>query len=64
MENVENCETIQVNIYDISSHLLYSRPFCYTEAISIDINDYVPGTYIVEIKTCLNNVLQSKIIKI
>ena len=64
MENIENCETIQVNIYDISSHLLYSNPFNYSETISIDIHNYVPGTYIVEIKNCLNSVLQSKIIKI
>ena len=64
MENIENCETIYVNIYDISSHLLYSKPFNYSEPISIDIHNYVPGTYIVEIKSCLNSVLQSKIIKI
>ena len=64
MENIENCETIQVNIYDISSHLLYSNPFNYSETISIDIHNYVPGTYIVEIKNCLNSVLQSKSVKI
>lgn len=64
MENIENCETIQVNIYDISSHLLYSSLFNYSETISIDIHNYVPGTYIVEIKSCFNSVLQSKIIKI
>ena len=40
------------------------RPFNYSEPISIDIHDYVPGTYIVEIKSCLNSVLQSKIVKI
>lgn len=64
MGNIENCETIYVNIYNISSHLLYSRPFNYSEPISIDIHNYVPGTYIVEIKSCLNSVLQSKIVKI
>ncbi|MBR6067471.1 MAG: hypothetical protein IKP45_06685 [Bacteroidales bacterium] len=64
MENVENCEKIQVDIYDITSHLIYSNSFNFSETISIDVQNYIPGTYVIEIKSCFKSVLQSKIIKI
>lgn len=64
MENVENCKKIQVDIYDITSHLIYSNSFNFLEPISIDVQDYIPGTYLIEIRSCFKSVLQSKIIKI
>ena len=64
MENVENCEKIQVDIYDITSHLTYSNSFNFLKPISIDVQDYIPGTYIIEIKNCFDKIVLRKIVKI
>jgi hypothetical protein len=64
IENINDCETIQVNIYDINSRILCTGKYKYDIPIIIDVSEYLPGTYMVEIKSCYEDVLQAKIIKL
>ena len=64
MYNIENCEMIQVNIYDINSKLVNSSEYKYDLPISINVRDYTSGTYLVEIRSCYNQVMQTKVVKL
>ena len=65
IENIDDCATIEVNIYDINSRLLCTNKYKYDTLIIINVSEYLSGTYMVEIKSCYNNeTLQTKIIKI
>ena len=64
IENIEDCTTIQVNIYDVNSRLVSSDRYNYDKLICINVSDYTPGTYLVEIKGCYDNVVQTKVIKL
>ena len=64
MENTEDCATIQVNIYDVNSRLVSTGNFNYDTPISINVSDYAFGTYLVEIKSCYDKVMQTKIVKL
>ena len=64
IENIEECATIQVNIYDINSRLLSSGKYNYDKLISINVSEYTSGTYLVEIKGCYDNVMQAKVVKL
>ena len=64
VDNIENCETIQVNIYDINSRLVNSGEYKYDLPININITEYTSGTYLVEIRSCYNQVMQAKVVKL
>ena len=64
IENIEDCEKIEVNIYDINSRLVSTGKYNYDTSVSICVRDYTSGTYLVEIKGCYNNVMQTKIVKL
>lgn len=64
IDNIENCETIQVNIYDINSRLVNSGKYKYDSPITINVREYSSGSYLVEIKSCNNYAIQIKIVKL
>ena len=64
IDNIENCETIQVNIYDINSRLVNSGKYKYDLPININVREYSSGTYLVEIKSCNNYAIQTKVVKL
>lgn len=64
IENIEDCEKIEVNIYDINSRLVSTGKYNYDRSVSICVRDYTSGTYLVEIKGCYDNVMQTKIVKL
>ena len=64
MEDIEDCAIIQVNIYDVNSRLVSTGNFNYDTPISINVSDYASGTYLVEIKSCYDKVMQTKIVKL
>lgn len=63
-ENIDDCATIEVNIYDINSRLVSTGKYNYDTPVSICVRDYTSGTYLVEIKGCYDNVMQTKIVKL
>ena len=63
-ENIDDCATIEVNIYDINSRLISTGKYNYDTPVSICVRDYTSGTYLVEIKGCYDNVMQTKIVKL
>ena len=64
INNIEDCETIQINIFDVNSRLVNIGKYKYDTLISIDVKNYPSGTYLVEIKGCYDNVMQTKIVKL
>ena len=64
INNIEDCETIQINIFDVNSRLVNTGKYKYDTLISIDVKNYPSGTYLVEIKGCYDNVMQTKIVKL
>jgi len=64
IENIEDCAKIEVNIYDINSRLVSTDKYNYDTPVSICVRDYTSGTYLVEIKGCYDNVMQTKIVKL
>ena len=64
INNIEDCETIQINIFDVNSRLVNTGKYKYDTLISIDVSEYPSGTYLVEIKSCYDNVMQTKIVKL
>jgi len=64
IENIEDCATIEVNIYDINSRLVSTGKYNYDTPVSICVRDYTSGTYLIEIKGCYDNVMQTKIVKL
>ena len=64
INNIEDCETIQINIFDVNSRLVSTDKYNYDTLISIDVSEYPSGTYLVEIKSCYDNVMQTKIVKL
>ena len=63
-ENIDDCATIEVNIYDINYRLVSTGKYNYDTPVSICVRDYTSGTYLVEIKGCYDNVMQTKIVKL
>ncbi|MBO4873911.1 MAG: right-handed parallel beta-helix repeat-containing protein [Bacteroidales bacterium] len=63
-ENIDDCATIEVNIYDVNSRLIRTGEYKYDALISIDVSKYISGTYLVQIKSCYNNLIQTKIVKL
>lgn len=64
IENIEDCAKIEVNIYDINSRLLCTGKYKYDTHITINVSEYLSGTYMIEIKSCYDKVMQTKIVKI
>jgi len=64
INNIEDCETIQVNIFDVNSRLVSSGIYKYDTLICIDVKECTAGTYMVEIKSCYNDVMQTKFVKL
>ena len=64
IENIEDCANIRVNIYDINSRLINSGKYSYDKPIRINVSDYTSGTYLIEIKGCYDNVMQTKVVKL
>jgi len=64
IENIKDCEAIQVNIYDINSRLLSTGKYKYDQPININVSEYPSGTYMVEIRSCYNKIIQTKVVKI
>lgn len=64
MEKIEDCENIEINIFDVNSRLVNTGKYKYDTLISIDVKNYPSGTYLVEIKSCYDNVMQTKIVKL
>ena len=58
------CLIIRLNLYDIEGHLLYSDNRYIDENMSINLKDYVSGTYMLEIRNCFDKVVLKKIIKL
>lgn len=63
MQDIEDCENVTVSILDINGRMLQTQEFNYEEEITLNIGDYVPGAYIVEIRSCFSDVFSTKIIK-
>ncbi|MBR3946719.1 MAG: hypothetical protein IKJ56_06410 [Bacteroidales bacterium] len=64
MEKIEDCENIEINIFDVNSRLVSTGKYKYDTLISIDVSEYTSGTYMVEIRSCWNRVIQTKVVKI
>lgn len=64
MQDIEDCDNIVVNIFDNYGRLLQTHQFDYKDNIVLNIKDYIPGAYIIEINSCFSNVFSTKIIKI
>lgn len=64
MQDIEDCENVTVSILDINGRVLQTQEFNYEEEIILNIGSYVPGAYIVEIRSCFSDVYSTKIIKI
>lgn len=64
INNIEDCETIQINIFDVNSRLVSTGKYKYDTLISIDVSEYTSGTYMVEIRSCFNDVMQTKVVKL
>ena len=64
INNFEDCETIQINIFDVNSRLVSTGKYKYDTLISIDVSEYTSGTYMVEIRSCFNDVMQTKVVKL
>lgn len=64
IESIKDCEAIQVNIYDINSRLLSTGKYKYDQPININVSEYPSGTYMVEIRSCYNKIIQTKVVKI
>lgn len=64
LENIEDCATIEVNIYDVNSRLIDTGNYKYDTLISIDVSGYKSSTYLVEIRSCYNYVMQTKFVKL
>ena len=64
MQDIEDCENVTVSILDSNGRMLQTQEFNYEEEITLNIGDYVPGAYIVEIRSCFSDVFSTKIIKI
>lgn len=64
IENIKDCEVIQVNIYDINSRLLSTGKYKYDNLININVSEYPSGTYMVEIRSCYNKIIQTKVVKL
>lgn len=64
MTKIEDCESIEINIFDVNSRLVSTGKYKYDTLISIDVKSYPSGTYLVEIKGCYDNVMQTKIVKL
>ena len=63
MQDIEDCENVTVSILDINGRMLQTQEFNYEDEITLNIGDYVPGAYIVEIRSCFSDVFSTKIIK-
>ena len=63
MQDIEDCENVTVSILDINGRMLQTQEFNYEEEITLNIGDYVPGAYLVEIRSCFSDVFSTKIIK-
>lgn len=63
MQDIEDCENVTVSISDINGRMLQTQEFNYEEEITLNISNYVPGAYIVEIRSCFSDVFSTKIIK-
>ena len=64
MKKIEDCVNIEINIFDVNSRLVSTGKYNYDTLISIDVKNYPSGTYLVEIKGCYDNVIQTKIVKL
>ncbi len=60
VESIKDCEAIQINIYDINSRLLSTGKYKYDQPININVSEYPSGTYMVEIRSCYNKIIQTK----
>ena len=63
MQDIEDCENVTVSILDSNGRMLQTQEFNYEEEITLNIGNYVPGAYIVEIRSCFSDVFSTKIIK-
>ena len=63
MQDIEDCENVTVSILDSNGRMLQTQEFNYEEEITLDIGNYVPGAYIVEIRSCFSDMFSTKIIK-
>ncbi len=64
MEKIEDCENIEINIFDVNSRLVSTGKYKYDTLIRIDVSEYTSGTYMVEIRSCYDDVMQTKIVKL
>jgi hypothetical protein len=64
MEKIEDCENIEINIFDVNSRLVSTGKYKYDELIRINVSDYTSGSYLVEIKGCYDNLMQAKVVKL
>lgn len=64
MEKIEDCASIEINIFDVNSRLVSTGKYKYDMHISIDVSEYTSGTYLVEIRSCYDKVMQTKIVKL
>ena len=58
------CLKLNINIYDINSHLLESKNYYIDEEIKLNLKNYISGTYLIEIRNCFDKIVLRKIIKI
>ena len=64
MEKIEDCASIEINIFDVNSRLVSTGKYNYDELIRINVSDYTSGSYLVEIKGCYDNLMQAKVVKL
>ena len=58
------CLKLNINLYDINSRLLESKNYCIDEEIKMNLENYISGTYLIEIRNCFDKIVLRKIIKI
>ena len=63
MQDIEDCENVTVSILDINGRMLQTQEFNYEDEITLNIGNYVPGAYIIEIRSCFSDVFSTQIIK-
>ena len=63
MQNIEDCENVIVSIWDDYGRLLHTQNFNYNDNITLNIENFMPGAYLVEIMSCFAEIFSTIVIK-
>ena len=62
MQNIEDCENVIVSIWDDYGRLLHTQNFNYNDNITLNIENFMPGAYLVEIMSCFAEIFSTIVI--